>query len=83
MTCILFAIFPLLFYHAYSEGTTEATSTTQPPDEGAEGSYSIWDDENGNPCGKGMALARMVCIPWNYTKEFLPLDGTEVDQKLI
>ena len=40
---------------------------------------SLWDSEGEKPCGWGTPLARMVCLPWNYTKEYRPEDVTAVN----
>ena len=37
-----------------------------------------WSTKQSEPCGDGEPLARMICLPWNYTREYRPENVTEV-----
>ena len=61
-------------------------STTAGEDEEEEYDYADyldrleaeWSTKQAAPCGDGEPLARMICLPWNYTKEYRPDNTTEV-----
>ena len=57
-------------------GAENATAQGNSTGDGG-GFTNIWDDEDGKPCGNGIPLGRMICLPWNYEKQLFPELPTE------
>ena len=37
-----------------------------------------WSNKSAKPCREDYTLARMICLPWNYSGEYRPEDITDV-----